>query len=114
MEKKLYNLDTLSEIVDHDEKELKEMLQMFIELSPSIQEEMIEAHEEYNYKKLSNLAHKLKSNLRLLEIDELVDVARSIEKKSKDATDRQGIDELMDKINKTLPDIVSQIKTDEL
>lgn len=114
MDNKLYNLTALREIVDNNENELKEMVQMFVDLSPSIHKDMKESLEENNFEKLSNLAHKLKSNFRLLEITELEDIARSIEMNSKKTADKQSLEELMNKINIILPEVINQIKKNEL
>lgn len=114
MEEKLYNLESLNEIVDNDQEEVKEMLQMFLDLAPATLTEMQEAYQEQNYEELGKLAHKLKSSLRLMEIKKLEPVILAIEKDSKEKRNLKNLDALMNELNELLPKAIEQIRENEL
>lgn len=110
MEKQLYNLQSLREIVDNDEEEVKEMVQMFLDLAPATHSEMKEAYEEKNFEELGKLAHKLKTSIRLMEIAELEEEVLAVEKNSKENRNLNELGQLMDKINDVLPKAICQIR----
>ncbi len=114
MEEKLYNLGSLKEIVDHDREEIIEMLEMFLDLAPATLAEMQEAYQEQNYEELGKLAHKLKSSLRLMEINVLEPVILAIEKDSKEKRNLENLDMFMNKLNEILPKAIRQIRENEM
>lgn len=114
MDEKLYNLTSLKESVDNDPEEVREMLQLFIDLGLDTLRNMEEVYQDQNYEELGKLAHRMKSSIRLLEIDSLEPVILSIEKNSKEKRNLDQMDSLMKKVSDVLPEVISQIKSEEL
>ncbi|MFW6020263.1 MAG: Hpt domain-containing protein [Bacteroidales bacterium] len=114
MDEKLYNLDSLRKLLNDDTEEVEEMIQMFTEIAPSTLSEMQEAYEEENFEELGKLAHKLKGNLRLLNIHSLDETMLNLEKCSKEMRNLDKVNPLMQKLHATLPKVIEQLRNNEL
>ncbi|MBN2746417.1 MAG: Hpt domain-containing protein [Bacteroidales bacterium] len=79
MEKPVYSLDNFKEMMGDDADEMVVMVRMFIDLTPTLLSEMQEAVEMQQWRKTGDLAHKIKSSLRLFGMSSLVDIAVEIE-----------------------------------
>ncbi|MFO8053913.1 MAG: Hpt domain-containing protein [Bacteroidales bacterium] len=114
MENQLYNLTTLKEMIGNDPGEIREIIGMFVESAPSTLSEMQEAYAAKDYESLGNLAHRLKTNLRLMNIESLETPILIIEKNSKEKQDLVELSTMMEKLNKILPAAIEQIRENEL
>ncbi len=77
---KAYDLSSFLEMLGGNKDELKMMIDMFINLTPPLLTEMKEAADKHDWAAAGDLAHKLKSSLRLINADKLVEEAIYIEK----------------------------------
>ena len=114
MEDKLYDLESLRKLLNQDNEEIQEMINMFLDIAPSTLSDMKEAYSEQNFEELGKLAHKLKGNIRLLNIYSLEDTILNLEKYSKENRNLDEIEKLMNKLDETLPKVIDQIQTNEL
>ncbi len=95
MEKPVYNLENFKEMMGDDAEEMIVMVRMFIDLTPSVLSEMKEAVEMQQWRKTGDLAHKIKSSLRLFGMQDLVDKAVEIEQ---DGRKNKNVDKLSQKV----------------
>lgn len=96
MESKEYNLDAFKGMLGDDFNELKQMLLMFVNLTPEVINEMKDSAIQKDWNQVGNLAHKIKSSLRLLGMDSLVAIAIEIER---EGHQQINVDNLAQKIN---------------
>lgn len=68
-----YNLQSISEMLDHDEKEIKGMVQMFIEHVPLMMNDLRKAVEAEQWEEAGRQAHKLKSTIRIWQVESIYD-----------------------------------------
>lgn len=111
---RLYSLKTIKEMLDHDTQEVKEMVDLFIDLAPEIHKKMQQAHASKDLLTLQAQAHKLKSNLKLFEMDELAEAAKTIELHTDDASSCEQVEKSMSKINDILPKTIAQMREEHL
>ncbi len=91
--KELYNLSHLTEMEDNDY--FCEVLQLFLDTTPVILEEIKEGKLHEDWDLVYKQAHKLKSSLGILQMNSLLDLTVRIEGKAKDRQDTEKIkDEL--------------------
>ncbi|MFO8087573.1 MAG: Hpt domain-containing protein [Bacteroidales bacterium] len=112
--KQLYSLKTINEMLDHDSQQVKEMVDLFIELAPETHQKMQQAYANKDLLTLQSQAHKLKSNLKLFDMDELAEAAKEIELHADDANSCKQVDQNMDKINDLLPKALDQMRKEQL
>ena len=74
-----FSSDLLMNILDGDSEEVKEMAKMLNSLGPQMIEEIEEAINNKNWENAGTVAHKLKSSLKLWQMEDLVDLAVFIE-----------------------------------
>ncbi len=89
----IYNLKYLYEV--DDAEYIKEVLQMFLDTTPRLLQEMKNAamHEEWD--SVYNKAHKLKSSLGILQIGKMLEDSSRIENFAKEKTDLDVVPELI-------------------
>jgi len=68
---KIYTRDKLRTMMDQNDEEVDELMKIFIKMVPSILKEMLDFAAKEDWKSCSELAHKLKSSMRLWAIDSL-------------------------------------------
>lgn len=71
MEKRLYTRDKLLNMMDQNTKEVDELMALFISLVPPMLGEIRQGINDKNWHSISEVAHKLKSSMRLWGIDSL-------------------------------------------
>ncbi len=109
-EKKLYDLTGISEIVGGDPNEINELNKMFLAEAPKSLSELNEFAENENWQKVSAMAHKLKSSIRLWNIEEIIDDIVGIELKAKDNSTYSEIPAHLEKVNLILNKALSQLQ----
>lgn len=78
-----YNLQGLYELMGNDANEVRNMLKMFVELIPELCNNMRGAADIEDWTKVAELAHKLKSTLRLMSIESILDTTITLEKNAR-------------------------------
>jgi len=109
--KKLYSLNHLIELDDLDC--LCEVLQIFLESTPVLMNEIKEAIVSKNWEETYKRSHKLKSSIGILQMGKLMSLISKIES---DAKERKNLEEIpvnFEKAQKLLLQIIPMIK-DEL
>lgn len=106
---KLYDLSAISEIVAGDENEINELNKMFMEETPKSLEQLNEFLENKNWDQVSATAHKLKSSIRLWNINLIDNEIVQIENKAKDSSAYDDIPPLVEKVNNVLNEVFLQL-----
>ena len=109
---KLYDLTPLGEMLEGNEKEIRMMVEMFVNITPQVTEELKDAADRKEWVKAGDLAHKIKSSLKMMGIFDIAEEALFIEKSGRTS---ENIDVLAGKINelvRKLNVVVAQMKTD--
>lgn len=109
---RLYNLDMLRELVGDDENEIKELVNMFIELTPETLSELNNHFENKNYDGVGSAAHKLKSTIKLWDITEIKNEIVMIELNAKNNENLDKLPFLIEKLNKVITEVIAQLKED--
>jgi hypothetical protein len=109
---RLYNLEKLRGIENKDANFIKEVLMLFLNTIPAISDELVKAANEKKWDQVYFLAHKMKANIDLLNIESLKKEIRVVEENSKT---KNNLDHISDKvifINSTIEQCAKQIKED--
>jgi len=107
---KAYNIDGFLQMLDGNTEALKMMINMFIELTPPLLEEMRTAADNREWTVVGDLAHKLKSSLRLINADKLVEEAIYIEKNGRAGTFVDLLPLKVSQLNSQLLMIIEELK----
>ncbi len=110
---KLYGLKTLLNMFSNNKDSIREMIQLFIDTTQPILDEILVEYERNNYSKVGDLAHKLKPSIDFMEIESLKQVIRDMESAGKATFDDGKLKEVIPIFAKTIPIILLQLK-DEL
>jgi HPt (histidine-containing phosphotransfer) domain-containing protein len=110
--KKLYNLEYLIETIGNDPDVIKTMIEVFLEYTPKDLAELSMAMKENDLKKVAFHAHKMKSSVAALRIDDLKDVLQSIDKPDKTEALKDEIPAIIQKVNEVLTVVFEQLKRD--
>lgn len=79
MEKSLYTRDKLLNMMDQNNKEVDELMALFISLIPPMLDDLTQNIIDKDWQSISDIAHKLKSSMRLWGIDSLDETVVFIE-----------------------------------
>ncbi len=107
-----YNLQGLFELMGNDANEVRNMLQMFVDLIPDLCNSMMNAAETRDWSKVGDLAHKLKSTLRLMSIESILEETIAVEKNSRANFDTEKIPGKVYIIWETVNEIVEEMAED--
>lgn len=88
---KLYNSQSLLEMMDENKAEVSELASMLFDLGPQMIIEMEEAIRQKNWIGAGNIAHKLKSTLKLWQMESLVPLAIFIEENGRKSINKDDI-----------------------
>jgi HPt (histidine-containing phosphotransfer) domain-containing protein len=110
--KKLYSLDYLIETIGNDPEAIKMMVDVFLEYTPKDLAELSSAVKENDLRKVAFHAHKMKSSVAALRVDDLKNVLQSIDKPEKAAELKDDLPAIAQKINDVLTVVFEQLNRD--
>ena len=93
-----YNLTGLKEMAQGNDDFVKNMINVFLEHTPPILEEMNESFKKGDLKKVGELAHQIKPSVDLMGIESVHEIIRDVEKKGKDNI-IEGMNSNINKLN---------------
>lgn len=111
-DQKIYKLDSLKNMIGEDESAIRDFVKMFLELANNTLQGINESLDKKDYQEVGAQAHKLKSSIDLMGIEELKKEIRIIEKNSKENIDVDSLPSLVEKLNTVLDKVFSQLKAD--
>ncbi len=109
---KIYNLKSLSKMFGNNLDTIKEMMRLFITTTPPLWDELLTEHKLNHLIKVSDLAHKLKPSIDIMEIGSLKQVIRDIENVAKNNDPDQKLEGLINLCGDTLFQVLDQLKED--
>lgn len=95
----LYSLELLREFSRGKEDFVDKMVQVFKEETPKSIQLLKEHYSKYEYKKVSDVAHKMRTSIDMLEIKTIHDDIRLIEEFAKE---QKNLDQLPNLINRVI------------
>jgi HPt (histidine-containing phosphotransfer) domain-containing protein len=108
---KLYDLGKLNEMLGDDAEEVRNLLNIFVSITPVSLQSMNEGYEEDDAKKIATYAHKMKASLAILDIDALFDIVRKIDKQDKVEDIRQEeLDKIISTMNQVINEVIDQLR----
>ncbi|RYY17117.1 MAG: PAS domain-containing hybrid sensor histidine kinase/response regulator, partial [Chitinophagaceae bacterium] len=109
---KLYNLSMVEAISGGDQDFVKRMIQLFLDTMPEALNDIETATREQRWEPLSKLAHKLKSTIDSMGIENLKQLVRTIETNGKTGVNTGEIPILVQNLVATMKLCMEQIKKD--
>lgn len=88
----LYSLEKLEKMFSNNQDFVRKMVNTFLETTPEILEDLQEASEAKDWKRVSDICHRLKSSLNTLAVDSLKGDLLILEKKYQDYSDGERLD----------------------
>lgn len=104
-----YNLDSLKEMAQGNEDFIKNMINVFLEHTPPILDQMNDSFLMGDLKKVGELAHQIKPSIDLMGIESLHQEVRDIELKGKNEN-IDGLSEQVKQLTTVLRDVFSTMK----
>jgi len=109
---KLYDLTYLKENISDDEDVIRDLIRIFLENTPQDLSNLNKAYEENDLEQVALTAHKMKSSLDVLKVDQLHNVIRRIDKPFKTEELKDELPEIMNRINSILEKVIKQLSDD--
>jgi len=110
-QKKLFSLSKLEGLSRGKQSFVKKMVDLFIEETPKLLDQLIEANSAQDFDKLSSLAHRMKSSLGMLDANSIHDEIRLLEKYAHDKIHLIEIPKLVQKVTHVCTQIVADLKS---
>ncbi len=104
------NLDYLNSIGEGDSNFLNELVVIFKQQMPILNNQLKEALKNKNYKELGAIAHKAKSSIAMLGVKELVDDLEKLEINAKDSIDIESYPYIVEKFGRITNQILIEIE----
>jgi len=109
---KLYDLSMIETISGGDESFLKKMMQIFVDTMPQSMQEIQVELKKQDWEKVGKLAHKMKSTIDSMGIEQLKEDIRTIEQNGKKKEGLEIMPGLIDKVIAVLKQCISEVKRD--
>jgi len=109
---KTYSRDKLRNILDQNDDQVDELMKIFIETTPPLLKEMLDASEQENYLSCSKIAHRLKSSIQLWDIKHLEDDVFFIETNGVQSKNTELINNKIKNLNTQLLQVIEQMKNE--
>jgi len=106
---KNFNLVHLIEAVG-DGEDLIRMLEIFVDSTPKILNELNNSHTDGNFEGIAASAHKLKATIDILRIEELQGVVREMDRLSSVQENQDKLPQFISKINDVMTQVLAEIK----
>ena len=107
---KIYSRVNLSKMMDHNEEEVNELMKIFIDMAPSMLDDLKDYAHSNNWQMCSGVAHKLKSSMRLWAIDSLDEDVVFIEANSENPLYHEVVFEKINNLRDKLLVVIDQMK----
>jgi CheY-like chemotaxis protein len=109
---KLYDLSMIETISGGDEGFLKKMMQIFIDTMPQSMQEIQKELQQQEWEKVGKVAHKMKSTIDSMGIEQLKQDIRTIEQNGKKKEGLDMMKGLIDKVIGVLEQCIAQVRKD--
>ena len=109
MPDKNYNLQQLEELAAGSEEFVQSMIEVFLEHTPAQLESMLQAHRSGDLVVVGNIAHKIKPNIDLFNINDLHRDIRVVEEKGKAGINDDELNSSLLKVEQVLRESFKQM-----
>lgn len=109
MSDKIYDLSQLNELSGGDKSFTKSMIQTFLEHTPGQLEEMKAAYSNGDMLSMGALAHKIKPNIDLFGISDIMQDIRELEKRGKANDNAPEVKDILQKVDDILKEAFKQL-----
>ncbi len=106
----MINLTNLEELGNGDEEFIKQMVVIFLEDVPKYVEEMESLIQEENWEDAGKMAHKMKSSVKVLGADELVEELIKVEKLKDEQNPKEKSEAYMGKIKPLAEELLGELR----
>jgi HPt (histidine-containing phosphotransfer) domain-containing protein len=110
MNSNLYDLSNLKAISRGNEVFIKKMVGIFLDETPPVVIEMVDAFQNKNWEAMGKLAHKIKPSIDNLNIERIKTTIRSIEGVGKENKYSPELPYWIEEVNETIQNVVSGMK----
>jgi len=107
-----YNLTKIRAFIGDDDFVMEKMIDIFLENTPIMISKIEEGLENKDYDQVNFYAHKLKSSIDNLSINQLTDEIRLIEKYAKERSSLGNLPDLINKLKAVIKIVIEEIKID--
>lgn len=108
----LYKVTGLTAMFGKSLDSVREMIHIFINTTPPLMDELNTSYAESDFIKVSEVSHKMKASIDIMEIESLKLVVREIESHAKHQDPEKKIGKLLPVFNTTLEKVIIQLKND--
>lgn len=112
MSDKLYDFEEIRKFVGEDKAALKQMLGIFSDSTPKTLALLNSNFQNKDLDQTAYYAHKLKSSIDLLNIGDLKSEIRLIENLAKNKEETNKIQDLIEKVNQVIPEVLSKLEAE--
>ena len=107
--KKVTNLMYLEGVSEGNDTIMKETISIFIKKSPKVIAKIYNYLREHNWKELKSEAHKLKSNIMIMGMNDYLEIIDLIEKNAFEETNIEILSELINKLDKGIQQAIEEL-----
>ena len=107
---KIYSRNKLSQMMDQNESEVNELMKIFVQMVPTMLEEMDAASINEDWNGAADIAHKLKSSMRLWDMDILDEYVLFIENNAQELKKPQVVLDKIKFLKTELTKAIEQMK----
>jgi HPt (histidine-containing phosphotransfer) domain-containing protein len=111
-DEKLYNLSMIQEIAHGNMDFVNKMMALFIDTMPPAINELKSSMASGDWSNVGAVAHKIKPSIDTMGIEILKEDIRAVEKYGKEASNLDLIPDLMDKVDKVIAKIISDLQSE--
>ena len=110
MSEKLFDLTQLRDLAAGSDDFVQSMIDTFLEHTPGQLEEMINAYESGDLPVVGSIAHKIKPNIDLFNINDISQDIRVVEEKGKAGVNDEALKQSINKVRDILRESFSQMQ----
>ncbi len=103
------NLSKLRSYVGDSDSDVKDMINLFLQIIPQQKEKLQKAIQERNWGNLNYTAHQIKPSLDILGLSEAKEKAKVIETLAKTGTEEKLMKQLVDELSQELEDVCNEL-----
>lgn len=113
MEKKLFDLTNLDEMLGGDRKAVLQMVKIFLQATPESLNELNKCYNKEDLEGVSKLAHKLKSSIDIFCVYDIKQDIRRLENNTRDSINVDEVPGLVENINTILGKAIEQVEDEK-
>ena len=110
MSDKLYDLQQLRDLAAGSDDFVQSMIETFLEHTPGQLDEMLTAYESGDMQTVGSIAHKIKPNIDLFNINDILSDIRVVEEKGKAGINDEALQSSIERVKRILRESFNQMQ----